>query len=87
MDDCTVEVTVNNKGAHARPSAIFVQTAASFDSNIIVEKDNEKDNGKSIMGLLRLAIGPGSVVKISADGFDAPLALKELKDLLEDTRH
>ena len=51
-------VTVINKlGVHARPAALFVRTANKFASDITIEKDGEKVNGKSIMGLMMLAAG------------------------------
>lgn len=80
----TREMVVNNKlGIHARPAAMFVKTANRFDCDIFVEKDGERVNGKSIMGLMMLAAGPGSRLKVQADGEDAALALGELEGLLE----
>jgi phosphocarrier protein len=61
----TKEFMVSNKlGIHARPAAMFVKVANRFKCNIFVEKDGEKVNGKSIMGLMMLAAGPGSKLKI-----------------------
>ena len=55
----TKELTIVNKlGIHARPAALFVKTANRFACEIFVEKDGEKINGKSIMGLMMLAAGP-----------------------------
>ena len=45
----------NKLGIHARPAAMFVKTANRFACDIFVEKDGEKVNGKSIMGLMMLA--------------------------------
>ena len=57
----TKELTILNKlGIHARPAAMFVKTANRFACEIFVEKNGEKINGKSIMGLMMLAAGPGS---------------------------
>jgi len=79
----TREMTVSNKlGIHARPAAMFVKTASRFNSDIYVEKDGEKINGKSIMGLMMLAAGPGSKLKVHAHGQDAAQALKELEALV-----
>jgi phosphocarrier protein HPr len=79
----TKEVVVVNKlGIHARPAARFVKLANRFTSEIFVEKDGEKVNGKSIMGLLMLAAGPGSRVRVEAHGGDASQALHELEDLI-----
>jgi phosphocarrier protein HPr len=80
----TKELVVSNKlGIHARPAAMFVRTANRFECDIFVEKDGEKVNGKSIMGLMMLAAGPGSRLKVQADGDDAARALGELEDLMQ----
>jgi phosphocarrier protein len=80
----TKDVLVANKlGIHARPAAMFVKTANRFTCDIFVEKDGEKVNGKSIMGLMMLAAGPGSTVTIHADGHDASQALAELETLFK----
>ncbi|MEO1826215.1 MAG: HPr family phosphocarrier protein [Roseibacillus sp.] len=77
------EVTVSNKlGIHARPAAQFVKTASQFEAEIRVEKDGEEINGKSIMGLMMLAAGHGSVLKLIAEGPDAEEALQSLEDLV-----
>ena len=80
----TKEVIVLNKsGIHARPAAMFVKTANRFGSDIFVEKDGEKINGKSIMGLMMLAAGPGSKVTLHVKGEDAAAALTELEALVK----
>src|SRR3954471_7802735 len=78
------ELTVANKlGIHARPAAMFVKTANQFDCDVFVEKDGETVNGKSIMGLMMLAAGPGSKIRVQADGADAANALNEIEALLK----
>jgi phosphocarrier protein HPr len=80
----TKEFIVSNKlGIHARPAALFVKTANRFDCDIFVEKDGEKVNGKSIMGLMMLAAGPGSKLLIFAEGHDAARALVEIEILVK----
>jgi phosphocarrier protein len=80
----TREITILNKsGIHARPAAMFVKIANRFGSDIFVEKDGEKINGKSIMGLMMLAAGPGSKVTLLAKGTDAPQAIAELEQLVQ----
>ena len=80
----TKDFVVSNKlGIHARPAAMFVKTANRFTCEIFVEKDGEKVNGKSIMGLMMLAAGPGSKVTVSAQGNDASQALAELETLFK----
>jgi phosphocarrier protein HPr len=80
----TKEFLVSNKlGIHARPAAMFVKVANRFACDIFVEKDGEKVNGKSIMGLMMLAAGPGSKLKVYANGHDALQALIELETLVK----
>ena len=80
----TKELLVSNKlGIHARPAAMFVKVANRFTCDIFVEKDGEKVNGKSIMGLMMLAAGPGSKLTIHAQGADAQLAIAEIEALVK----
>ncbi len=80
----TKELTVVNKlGIHARPAAMFVKTASRFSCEIFVEKDGERVNGKSIMGLMMLAAGPGCKLTIHAAGQDASNAVSEIEELLK----
>ncbi|MBI3878856.1 MAG: HPr family phosphocarrier protein [Verrucomicrobia bacterium] len=74
---------INKQGIHARPAAMFVKTASRFTAEIFVEKDGEKVNGKSIMGILMLAAGPGSKLTVEANGHDAHDALNELEALVK----
>ncbi len=79
----TRDFKVSNKlGIHARPAAMFVKTANRFSCDIFVEKDGERVNGKSIMGLMMLAAGPGSKLTVHAQGHDASQALVELETLI-----
>lgn len=79
----TQEFTITNKlGIHARPAAQFVKTANGFDAEITVEKDGEEIDGKSIMGLMMLAAGHGSVLTITTEGNDADELLKAVGDLI-----
>jgi phosphocarrier protein len=80
----TKELTIANKlGIHARPAAMFVKIANRFASEIFVEKDGEKINGKSIMGLMMLAAGPGSKLTLHVKGADAQNAILELESLVK----
>jgi phosphocarrier protein HPr len=79
----TKELLVSNKqGIHARPAAMFVKIASRYNCDIFVEKDGEKVNGKSIMGLMMLAAGPGSRLTLHAQGTDASQAIADLESLL-----
>jgi phosphocarrier protein len=78
------DLVVSNKlGVHARPAAMFVKVANRFESDIYVEKDGETVNGKSIMGLMMLAAGPGSRLRVRASGTDAAQAVGEIEALLK----
>ena len=67
------EITIVNRlGLHARPAAMFVRIASRFRSEIWVSKRKGKRiNGKSIMGLMMLAAGQGSKLRIRCEGPDA----------------
>lgn len=73
---------INKLGLHARASSKFTQTAAQFQSEVWVTKDGNRINGKSIMGLMMLAAGKGSVIEIEIDGFDESTAMQSLTDLI-----
>lgn len=81
MLERTIEVS-NPTGLHARPAALFVQTAGKFTSNIWIQKDKKKVNAKSIMGLMSLAVAQGTTINIIADGEDEHLAVRDLVDLI-----
>lgn len=73
----------NRLGLHARPAALFVQTAGRFRSQIKVAKGPVEVNGKSMMGLMMLAAEQGSDLKLTLDGDDAAVALAELEKLFD----
>ncbi len=80
----TKEITIINKlGIHARPAAQFVKVASRFVSDITVERDGEEVDGKSIMGLMMLAVGYGSKIVVTADGEDEQAAIEALAALAE----
>jgi phosphocarrier protein len=79
-----IELTVSNKmGIHARPAAMIVRVANKYSAEILVEKDDEQVNGKSIMGLMMLAAGNGSKLKFIASGCDADKMLADMNALFE----
>ena len=75
-------VVQNQLGLHARPASMFVKTATKFASEIMVEKEGESVNGKSIMGLMMLAASHGTTLTVTAEGSDATDAVNELEDLV-----
>jgi phosphocarrier protein len=75
-------VTIQNRaGIHARPSAMLVQAAKDFQSNIYFEKGNDRINGKSIMGILTLGASFGTEIKVIAEGEDEQKALEAMVNL------
>ncbi|NCZ95616.1 MAG: HPr family phosphocarrier protein [Verrucomicrobia bacterium] len=76
-------VIKNRLGLHARPAAMFVREANRHKCEIHVEKDGEMINGKSIMGLMMLAAGMGSKIRILATGPGAQEAVQALLQLVE----
>ncbi len=77
------KITIKNKlGLHARPAALFVQIANKFDCDVKVKKGSKEINGKSIMGILMLAAGKGSVVIMTTEGNEAAEAMAELEKVL-----
>ena len=83
MPQIVKEIVVKNaQGLHARPAAMFVQIASRYNSNVTIQKDDEKVNGKSIMGILTLGVQPGAKITLEIDGDDAEEVLGELEELL-----
>jgi phosphocarrier protein HPr len=74
---------MNKRGLHARAAARFVQTAERFEAEITVTKDSTTVGGTSIMGLMMLAAGPGSTIRVTAGGIDAEEALAALAALVQ----
>ena len=78
------EITIVNRlGLHARPAAMFVRIVSRFRCEIWVAKEGEEINGKSIMGLMMLAAGQGSKLRVRAVGPDAAEAVKEIEELIQ----
>lgn len=75
-------IVKNKQGLHARPAALFVQVANKFESVITVIHDEEKVNGKSIMGILMLGVEKGAPIIIEVEGMDADLAILELEKIV-----
>ncbi|HEY5702331.1 MAG TPA: HPr family phosphocarrier protein [Gammaproteobacteria bacterium] len=82
MPDRTVTI-INKLGLHARAAARFVQIASEFESDINVIHGEKEVNGKSIMGVMMLAAGKGSEIRIVASGGDESQALEKLGELVE----
>lgn len=76
-------VTIRNKrGLHARAAARFVKLAWQFDAEVTVRKNGSAVSGRSIMGLMMLAAGPGTDIELIATGREAERAVAALADLV-----
>ncbi|MEO8059568.1 MAG: HPr family phosphocarrier protein [Burkholderiales bacterium] len=78
-------ISISNKlGLHARASAKLTKLAGSFRSEVFMSRNDRRVNAKSIMGVMMLAAGVGSVVEIEVDGPDEEVALAALVALIND---
>jgi phosphocarrier protein HPr len=78
------DVTIKNRaGIHARPAALIVQTANGFDSEIFMEKNGNKINAKSIMGIITLGAAYNTTLSVIADGNDEDDAVAAIVHLFE----
>ncbi|HXJ10122.1 MAG TPA: HPr family phosphocarrier protein [Burkholderiales bacterium] len=75
---------VNKLGLHARAAAKLTHAASGFQCEIWLSRSGRRVNAKSIMGVMMLAAGIGSTVKIEAEGKDADKALAALLQLIRD---
>lgn len=73
---------INRLGLHARASAKLTQVAGQFTSEVWIARNGRRVNAKSIMGVMMLAAGKGSVVTLEAEGEDAQAALDALRQLI-----
>jgi phosphocarrier protein len=72
----------NKKGLHARASAKFVQMVEKFDADVKVSRGSETVGGNSIMGLMMLAAGPGTIITVQATGAQAAEVIEALSALV-----
>lgn len=80
----TIQVVLNNEtGLHARPAAQFVQNAAKFKSKVEINDGKRTADGKSILAVMAIGLGKGSVFIIKADGEDEEACLNTLQQLVE----
>lgn len=79
----TQVVIINKLGLHARAAAKFVACAAAFSSTIRAGRDGQLVDGKSIMSVMMLAAGKGTVLDLHIQGRDEEAALEALKTLIE----
>ena len=72
-------IVSNKKGLHARPAALLVQLVDRLNVSVTIQKNQEKVNGKSIMGLLTLGAQFGTVLKLIVEGDNAQEAIDEIE--------
>ena len=75
-------IICNQRGLHARAAARFVKLAFEFQAEITVAKNGTSVSGRSIMGLMMLAAGPGTEIELHATGSDAAKAVDALAALI-----
>jgi phosphocarrier protein HPr len=73
---------VNRLGLHARAAAKLVHTAGAYQSRVMISKDGEDVDAKSILGVLLMAAGQGTKITIRCDGKDEEAAMKAVTDLI-----
>ncbi len=73
----------NRLGLHMRAAALLVQTASKYDAEILIIKDDQSVNGKSIIGLMMLAAGQGTSIDVEADGPQATEAVEAIAALID----
>ncbi len=77
--------TISNKlGLHARASAKLTKLAGTFRSEVFMSRNERRVNAKSIMGVMMLAAGMGSVVELEIDGPDEQAATEALLALINE---
>lgn len=80
----SIEVEVLNRaGLHTRPAANVVKITSKFKSEVYIEKDNFRINGKSIIGVMTLAAEMGSKLTFDIDGIDENEMAKEIIELFK----
>lgn len=75
---------INRLGLHARAAAQLVKLANRFASDVMIEKDGETVNAKSIMGILMLAAVCGSTITVRIEGTDAEAAMMAIQQMVDD---
>ncbi|HEY1373799.1 MAG TPA: HPr family phosphocarrier protein [Candidatus Binatia bacterium] len=84
MDSVSKNLEIKNKlGLHARAAALLVQTIAKFDAEVMIAKDGQTVDGRSIMGVLTLAATQGSTIQVEARGREAETVLAAVEKLID----
>jgi len=79
------DITIINKlGLHARAAAKLVNTASAHAAEVLIRKNGQEVNGKSIMGVMMLAASQGTQIQLRVDGEDEHAAMDALVALIDD---
>ena len=73
----------NKLGLHARAATKLVQLASKFPCEIVVSREGQAANAKSVMGVLLLCGSKGTHLDIEATGEKADEAVRALGDLID----
>lgn len=73
---------INKLGLHARAAAKLVKLSSAYSSSIDIEKEGQRVNSKSIMGVMMLAASCGSTVTLHIEGEDEESAMTAITDLI-----
>ena len=73
----------NDVGLHARPAAVFSKSASRFECEVVVVKDANEANAKSVMSVLKLDVKKGDTITLRTEGDKAEQALSELAELIK----
>ncbi|MGH2380445.1 MAG: HPr family phosphocarrier protein [Candidatus Limnocylindria bacterium] len=86
MPDIALEVR-NPSGLHARPAALFIETARAFEADVqvtnLTRKPEKAASARSLLAVLALGVSRGHMIRIAADGVDAHEAITALRELVE----
>ena len=77
----TITIT-NADGLHARSATRFIQRANTYKCSLWIQTGNKKANGKSLLGVLSMAVGKDDVITLTADGEDEVQAIEGLTELI-----
>jgi phosphocarrier protein len=78
---------LNKMGLHARPAAALVTALQKFDSHVLLRKDDQEVDGKSIMGILTLTAEFGSKLTVTAEGVDEQAVIDSMNQFFTDQAH
>lgn len=80
----SAELQISNRlGLHARAARLLVEAVRGFDADVSLRREGQAVNAKSILEILMLAAGPGTVLEVVAEGPDAEAAVGAVRALVD----